>query len=433
MESNGNDFLIEKIKERPINRKKLVRRIIITVSMAVIFGFVACLTFFLLEPVFSSHLNPEEEPILIEFPEEISTEEVLPEDMFETEEDMALEKEISEVPVQLPEDQIEQVLSNIELDSKDYESMYSSLAKIASENEGCLVTVSALTEDTDWWGNSYERAGISSGIIVADNGRELLILSQPVSADRIQVEFCDKCQVEAKIKGQDKETGYMILSVSIYEISADTRKVFQVARIGSSLGKAMVGKPVIAAGSPMGISNSVNYGIITSNSEVISQVDRNYKLLSTNIYGSSKPSGVLFNLNGEVVGFIDNRFNASDRGQLLSAVGITELKRVIERLSNGEAIPYFGVKGTDVTVNANETLGVPFGAYITQIEMDSPAMQAGIQSGDVITGMGDNIIENFSSFSKILYEKSPDTELNVTLMRQSPEGYTEMEVMVTLQ
>ena len=75
------DFLIEKIKEKPVNKKKLIRRTIITVSMAVIFGMVACVTFLVLEPVISNWLYPKEEPQIqtVEFPED--KEEMLPEEM----------------------------------------------------------------------------------------------------------------------------------------------------------------------------------------------------------------------------------------------------------------------------------------------------------------------------------------------------------------
>ena len=80
-EQNQNyEIIKEKMKERPINRKKLMRRTMITLSMAVIFGIFACLTFLLLEPVFSNLLYPEPEPELVELPE--YTDEMLPEDMF---------------------------------------------------------------------------------------------------------------------------------------------------------------------------------------------------------------------------------------------------------------------------------------------------------------------------------------------------------------
>ena len=72
MEENRNqetDFMKETIKQRPLNRKKLIRRTVITVAMAVIFGMVACFTFLLLEPIFSNSLYPEEEPSTIVFEE----------------------------------------------------------------------------------------------------------------------------------------------------------------------------------------------------------------------------------------------------------------------------------------------------------------------------------------------------------------------------
>lgn len=78
-QNNQSDFLIEKIKQRPINRRKLIRRTIITAAMAVIFGLIACFTFLVLEPIFSKWLNPEEEPQVIVLPED--QEEMLPEEM----------------------------------------------------------------------------------------------------------------------------------------------------------------------------------------------------------------------------------------------------------------------------------------------------------------------------------------------------------------
>ena len=63
-------FLQEKIKERPVNRKKLVRRTVITVVMAMVFGLVACVTFLLLEPVINRMIYPEEKAEIVRFPEE---------------------------------------------------------------------------------------------------------------------------------------------------------------------------------------------------------------------------------------------------------------------------------------------------------------------------------------------------------------------------
>ena len=80
------EFIKEKVKERPLNRKKLMRRTLLTASMAVIFGLIACFTFLVLEPVFSNLLYPEEEPQQVELKEENIAEEIGPEDMLLEEE-----------------------------------------------------------------------------------------------------------------------------------------------------------------------------------------------------------------------------------------------------------------------------------------------------------------------------------------------------------
>ena len=111
-EAHGNevqkadsDFITERIKQRPVNKVKLLRRTLITAAMAVIFSLVACLTFLILEPVFSNWLYPEEEPAPIEFPAE--TEEMLPEDM------IADDSQMEEPPppeIKLEDEQIAKLL-----------------------------------------------------------------------------------------------------------------------------------------------------------------------------------------------------------------------------------------------------------------------------------------------------------------------------------
>ena len=48
------EFIKEKVKERPLNRRKLFKKTLLTASMAAFFGLIACVTFLVLEPVFST-------------------------------------------------------------------------------------------------------------------------------------------------------------------------------------------------------------------------------------------------------------------------------------------------------------------------------------------------------------------------------------------
>ena len=92
------EFVKEKIKERPINKRKLLRRTIITAVMALVFGLIACITFFALEPIISNWLYPEKEPEIVTFPEE--QEETMPGDMAQTDHDLpGAEPDIEPTPV----------------------------------------------------------------------------------------------------------------------------------------------------------------------------------------------------------------------------------------------------------------------------------------------------------------------------------------------
>ena len=227
-------------------------------------------------------------------------------------------------------------------------------------------------------------------------------------------------------------TKLAVLSVALDELGDAAESVKAADLTASSSNRGIIGKPVIAIGSPLGNGDSVCYGVVTSNSNSLNAADSCYKILTTDIYGSQNASGVLINVRGQVLGMIDNSHNSEDMKNLISALGISELRRVVERMSNGREQAYLGTYGMDVTQDANASLGVPFGAYIMEIAMDSPAMTAGIQSGDVITAIGEKAINTYGDLVSVLMELKPDDTVTITLMRQGPEEYVPMEVEVAL-
>ena len=425
-----SDFLREKMKQRPVNKRKLLRRTIITAVMAVVFGIVACLTFLILEPVINNWLYPPEEAKEVQFPEETITEEMNPEDMLTVDEP---EEEVP--PIELVDEQIQELLSQVRFGLEEYGNVYDELSALAQDVSRAIVTVTGVTSDVDWFNNIYESEAVASGVIVANNEQSMLILVNMKNikdAEKIVVTFCDQTQTVARLVQKDASTGFAILSVSLMTIGEKTMDVITIATLGSSNTGNLPGTPVMALGSPMGTICSVCYGIITSYSTVIDQVDSAYKLMSTDMYGSKNATGVLVDLKGMVIGIIDNSYNSSDRGNLISAYGISELKRTIAKMSNNQYRAYLGIHGADVPGEAILESDVPRGAYIKEIEMDSPAMMAGIQSGDVIVQINDTEIATYSELLNELYNSSPDDVVTITLMRQGIDSFQEMKVTVTL-
>ena len=188
----------------------------------------------------------------------------------------------------------------------------------------------------------------------------------------------------------------------------------------------------MALGSPMGITGSIGYGIVTATKKETSTVDFNYNVIMTDIYGSQYSEGVLFNMSGEIVGIITTPKANADMKNMIHAISISDLKKLITVLSSGKQIPYLGIRGTSVTREANRDLQIPYGAYITDVIMNSPAMLAGIQKGDIIIGMGERGIEDYDDFEKVMYEISSGQVVTIKLMRQSQDIYKEMSMDVTL-
>ncbi len=87
-----------------------------------------------------------------------------------------------------------------------------------------------------------------------------------------------------------------------------------------------------------------------------------------------------------------------------------------------------GIHGADVPQEAIQEFDIPAGAYIKEIEMDSPAMAAGIQSGDVVTQVNGLAITSYAELLNMLGNAVPDEIMTVTLARQGRE----MSVDVTL-
>jgi serine protease Do len=66
---------------------------------------------------------------------------------------------------------------------------------------------------------------------------------------------------------------------------------------------------------------------------------------------------------------------------------------------------------------------LPKGVYVKEVTMDSPAMEAGVQSGDVIQSVNGNEITTVTSLSNALLALEPDTAYPIVIMREGKNGY----------
>lgn len=101
-------------------------------------------------------------------------------------------------------------------------------------------------------------------------------------------------------------------------------------------------------------------------------------------------------------------------------------------MSNETQCAALGIKGTDVTMQANEELAIPEGAYVLSVKLDSPAMLAGIQAGDIIVTMQGKEISSMNTLSYYLNQLNVGETVEVVIMRQSQGVYKESTMNIVL-
>ncbi|MCR4896218.1 MAG: S1C family serine protease [Lachnospiraceae bacterium] len=444
---NEQGFVTEEKKKRPINTARLARRTLITTVMALLFGLVASITFLVLQPLFKSWISPEPVEVStdeVHFPVDTGSEEKSPEEMLaeymqqeaalnqESEEEIQEAMENIELP--LSDEQVRKILSQVRYDDRSYRQMYMAMAAVTRSLSKYVVTVEGQTADVDWMNVVEIKRRQTSGVVVAENGSELLVLADlrpVVGAESIQVTFSGGSVAAAEIKRQDSETGLGILAIRMNTLDEALRNDLPIAPLGNST-YLYVGSTVVALGSPLGTSGSVGYGIINSNPVSVPATDVSMKLLQTDIIGSASSSGVLFNLQGQVIGILTDARNEGLES-LLTAYGISELKPRIEKLANDESFRYSGITGIDVTREVSLKMGVPYGACVISVEMDSPAMSAGLQAGDVITHFNDTVVTGMGDYAAFLQALEPDQEARLIVQRSVQGEYRPIELVLTVQ
>ena len=282
----------------------------------------------------------------------------------------------------------------------------------------------ASVDDTDWFNNSYEREGQGCGTIIGESGGKLWILTEKKTikdAAKIKVTFVNDAVAEAKLVGYDGNTGLAALTVDLEDLEDSTRNAITVMKT-AGLNTIHKGSIVIALGSPLGTNYSILTGTITATNNEISTPDNNYSVYTTDIVASENGSGVLINMDGELVGVVMQSYSAAS-ANTLTAVEISELMPVIDLLFADKEVPYFGVHISTVTQHIAQKYDIPKGVYIKKVEMDSPAMDAGLQSGDVIRSVAGQEVVSAEQFREVLLQLTPKETYSVTVMREGTKGY----------
>lgn len=412
-EEDEYSFLQEVIKDEAGDQAKWKHDVLRRIQLGLIFGLVACFTFFACKPWVEKKFEGD------------PTEVTIPQDEQQEDEDQTQGENPDQEQVQ---DQ-KPVLT-----AESYQEMLANLKQVSGEVRKSVVEIQGAATEEELSKGLEDKEKSISGMIVADNGQELLILAGelPVKdAKIIRVTFSGDSQCDATLKSKDAGLGLCVYAVQRKNIADDVWTQIETATLGGSK-VVSEGDTAIAVGKLYGCDTIAGYGVIESGENYLDKSDGQYQTIYTDVLGDISGSGILVNIRGEVIGIINTAVRADDQTNKIAGYGISDIKDVIELLSNGKNVPYLGISGVEVSDEMKEQ-GIPQGVYVKEVDAGAPAMAAGIQSGDIITNIAETDIINLLGYHNILMKQNVGDKILVRGKRQGTGGeYVDIDFEVTV-
>lgn len=322
----------------------------------------------------------------------------------------------------------------------------SDIAKIAEKVMPSVVSITNMSvqQVQSFFGGVQQRENksVGSGIIIAQNDSELLIITNNHVVQQNQeltVSFIDEESVEAQVKGTDAAKDLAVVAVNLSDIKDSTREEIKVASVGNS-DNLKVGEPVVAIGNALGYGQSVTSGIISAMGRQLDGIDA--QLIQTDAaINPGNSGGALLNANGEVIG-INTAKVATDTVEGMGyAIPVTSVSSVIENLMNRETRTkvadgeqgYLGIEGVDVTSDSADMYNMPTGVYVANVTSGGGAEDAGITKGSIITELNGITINSMTTLKEQLQYYRVGETVEVTLQIMDIKGdYRQETVEITL-
>jgi len=239
--------------------------------------------------------------------------------------------------------------------------------------------------------------GGGSGVVIRDDGQILTNHHVIAQADAIVVVTSDGHRYEAVLVGTDPLTDIAVLSIEL------NGAPLRPAVLGSTT-SLRVGEPAVAIGSPLRLEGgpSVTVGVISAIGRTLDLPtgQRLYDLVQTDApIAPGSSGGALLDANGAVIGITTAiAVSESGGGGLGFATPIEIAYDVAVDLMTDGVVKhgFLGVSGDDLTSNEASDLGLLGGALVNGVGPGTPAAVAGLEPGDIIIGIDNQVVPSMS-------------------------------------
>jgi serine protease DegS len=265
----------------------------------------------------------------------------------------------------------------------------------------------------DFWPSYRQRVerSLGSGVIV--NAAGTIVTNQHViaGADSIRVQLADGRIADATIVGQDPDTDLAILHLAI-----DKLPIMPVGRSDT----LRVGDIVLAIGNPYGLSQTVTQGIVSATGRGQLGLATFENFIQTDAaINLGNSGGALIDAYGDLVGIntaVLNRTSGGPEG-IGFAIPVNLVRGVMEQiLAHGHVVRgWLGFVPQDLSDEQAAQLGIAAGGGVTVVNIlvKSPAFEAGVRPGDLITALGHEPVRSAQDLVSRVAALTPGTRADL--------------------
>ena len=289
-------------------------------------------------------------------------------------------------------------------------------------DQACSEVVGITTEVTytNFFGQTSSSAVSGSGFIVSEDGYILTnyhVIEYAYKGNyAVTVMLHDGTRYEASIVGVEDCNDIAVLKIDASGLDPVT--------FGDS-DKLSVGDDVYAVGNPLGeLEFSMTTGRVSALDRLITTDESAEAINMFQIdaaVNSGNSGGPVYNANGEVVGIVTAKYSETGVEGLGFAIPINDAVKIAEDLINKGYVTGKAYMGVSIDERYNsmysQYYNMPIGAFIKSVEPGSCADNAGIQSGDIITKLGDVEITGYSDLKQAIKQYSAGDTAEVELYR----------------
>jgi serine protease Do len=256
-----------------------------------------------------------------------------------------------------------------------------------------------------------------SGFFVSRDGYAVTNSHVVANADSTEITTEDHKVYSARVIGSDPLSDLALLKV-------DGRDDFQFVTLADQAPR--VGSWVLAFGNPFGLGGTVTAGIVSARERNFGMRAYQDLIQIDAPINKGDSGGPSFNLDGKVVGV--NTMIISPTGGSVGiafAIPAETVKFVVPQLKDKGAVTrgWLGVRMQPVTADVAESLQLKDirGALVVQLDAGSPAANAGIATGDIITSVNGDPIKQIADLGRKVSTSVPGTALSLSLVRRGEQ------------